>query len=202
MRQLFSFFAIAKMPIVIILSLAVGFLVGMEYKAYQIRSVLKETVKEMSAVFTDETHEIQQTQQQIIIERNIGDEIELATIKFKVNFVEEKQVLSSVLSSRYGRPAAAKEDAKFVVINMDITNVTNAGFTFFPGFRLIDNQNREFTTYEDIIWSVDNYLNVRELAPSIKENGVLVYEIPKDATSYNLVIGKAGTNEIYNVLLK
>lgn len=197
-QQTLSVLAITKMLIIIILSLVIGFLAGMEYKVYQIRSVLKETVKEISEVFTDETHEIQQTQQQTIIERNIGDEIELATIKFKVNSVEERQILSP----KYGRSAVANEDAKFVVINMDITNITNAGFTFFPGFWLIDNQDRTFTTYEDTIWSVDNYLNVRELAPSIKENGVLVYEIPKDATSYNLAVSKAGTNEIYSILLK
>ncbi len=135
----------------------------------------------------------------IIVEKKMKDEIELATIKLKINNVEEKQILGG----GFGTPAIAKENTKFVIINLDITNTTNSGFTFFPetGFILIDNKEREFTTYKDTIWKVDNYLNVRELAPDITENGVLVYEIPKDAENYSLMIAKGGTNEIYKISL-
>jgi len=135
-----------------------------------------------------------------IIEGGVNEEIVLTTIIFKINSVEEKQILST----RYGTPRVAEENTKFIVIDMSITNTTNSEFTFFPddGLRLIDNRERQFTTYADIIMSVDNYLNVRKLSPSIKETGVLVYKIPKDAESYSLIVGKAGTNEIYKVILK
>lgn len=135
------------------------------------------------------------------IEKKVGDEIELATIKFKVTSVEEKQVLAH---TTWGITATAKEGAKFVVIGMNITNITNKSFDFFPDniFRFIDNKGREFETYEGSIGAIDNYLNVRKLSPNIKESGFLIYELPKDATSYSLVVGKAGTNEVYKVLLE
>jgi hypothetical protein len=134
------------------------------------------------------------------IEKSMNSEVELATVRFKVTNVEEK----NRLSSQYGSPSVAKEGAKFVVITMSITNITKTGFTLFPddGFRLVDNKEREFTTYTDTIWAVDNHLNVRELAPDITERGVLVYEIPEDARSYSLITGKAGTDEMYRINLK
>lgn len=45
-----------------------------------------------------------------IIEKGIGDEVTLATLKFKINKVEEL----STLESQYGDIVSAKEDAKFV----------------------------------------------------------------------------------------
>lgn len=193
---------ILKISAVVIISLAVGFFVGMEYKAYQIRKALSDVFDKpnQQVIPTPEKSEQEKQDDYVFIEKNIEDIIELAIIKFKVNEVRETQTLTGGSF----RPAIAKENAKFVVIYLSITNTTDANFTFFPddGFRLVDNQERQFTTYGNTIGSVDNYLNVRELAPSITENGVLVYEIPKDATGYSLVIGKAGTNEIYKVILK
>jgi len=48
---------ILKISAVIIVSFGVGFLGGMEYKIYQIRSGLKESIKEISEVFTGETQQ-------------------------------------------------------------------------------------------------------------------------------------------------
>jgi len=50
--------------------------------------------------------------------------------------------------------------------------------------------------------NIDNYLDMRELSPSIAESGVLVYEIPNDSNSYGLLIDKDGSNERYRVGLK
>jgi len=190
---------ILKVLVAIIVSLSVGFFVGMEYKAYQVRRVLQEATKEISEVFTRESQQEEEVEQ-TIIEKNIGDENELATIKFKVNGVKERRTLSG----SFGTPAIAKENAKFIVIDLSITNITDANFTFFPddGFRLVDDRERQFTTYRETIGSVENYLNIRELAPSITERGFLVYEIPQDATGYGLVVMKGGTDEIYKVILK
>lgn len=149
---------------------------------------------------TPEKGEQEKQEDYVFIEKNIEDEIELATLKFKVNKVEEKQIISS----KYGTPAVAKEGAKFIVIDLELTNITNAPFYFsnYNGFVLIDNKERQFTEYEDVIGSIDNYLAQRKLSPDIAERGFFVYEIPKDAVSYSLVIGKAGTDEIYKVVLK
>lgn len=194
-----------KIILIILVSLGIGFFAGMEYKAYQVRSVFQDTANEISnslgnANSSENQLPNESEENTIYIDKSVGGEVVLATIKFKVNSSSEKQTLSG----SFGSPAIAKEGAKFVVIDMSVTNTTDAQFTFFPddGFRLIDDKGRQFTTYGDTIGKTQNYLNVRELSPSIAEIGVLVYEIPQDSTSYSLAVGKGGTSEIYRVKLK
>ena len=194
-----------KTTLIILISLGIGFFAGMEYKAYQVRSALQDVANEVSNTFSSPNEEgnklpDEKEEDFTYIDKTIGEEIVLATIKFKVNSSSEKQTLGG----SFGSPAIAKEGARFVVIEMNVVNITDAPFTFFPddGFRLIDNNGRQFTTYGDTIVKVENYLNVRELSPGIMETGVLVYEIPQDSSSYSLVVGKGGTSEIYRVKLK
>ena len=179
-----------------------GFFLGMEFKAYQIRSAIQQAfsgittssspVSESTAM--DEAKKDNMT----VIGKSIGDEITLATMNIKVNSAEEKQTISA----SYGSPKMAKEGTKFVVINMDVTNITNSKFTFSPDLLLVDNKAREYSTYSDSIGGIDNYLNYRDLSPSVKESGFMVYEVPTDSTSYDLVTAKAGTKELYKINLK
>lgn len=194
-----------KTIIIVLVSLGIGFFAGVEYKAYQVRSALQDAADEIFNTFnTADTSSNQLPDENedsiTYIDKSVGEEAVLATIKFKVNNSSEKQTLSG----GFGSPAIAKEGAKFVVIDLSITNTTNASFTFLPddGFRLIDDKDRQFTTYRNTIGKVDNYLNVRELSPGIAESGVLVYEIPQDSVSYSFAVGKGGTSEIYRVQLK
>lgn len=132
--------------------------------------------------------------------KGVGDEIVLATIKFKVNAVSERNTISS--SNPYNQPLNAREGAKFVVVDMSITNLTKANTTFpSDAFTLVDNQDRQFTPII-AIGHIDNYLDGRNLSPSISERGVIVYEIPTDATGYWFLVAKAGTSEAYKVILK
>lgn len=133
-----------------------------------------------------------------LIEKNIGDEIELNTFNFKITKVEE----TDTLTSEYGEDVSAKEGAKFVVVGMEVTNTTKSELTFPDDFILVDNEEREFNTYEDTYFAIDDYLNERDLAPSIKEKGYLVYEVPEDAISYYTFMGKAETKDIYKIVLK
>lgn len=194
---------ILKTLAIVIVCLAVGFSVGFFVgDESAVNRVNRLSEPSQQTIPTPEKQQEKQEAQDkyVFIEKSIGDEIELATIKFKVNKTKEKQTLSG----SFGTPAIAKENAKFVIIDLSITNITNSDFTFFPddGFKLVDNKERQFTSYDDTIGNIENYLNVRELAPSIKESGVIVYEIPKDATGYSLFTGKVGTKEIYKVKLK
>lgn len=133
-----------------------------------------------------------------IVQKAAGDAVEFATIKVKVNNVEESQTISS----EYSSPKVAKQGAKFIIVNLEVTNITNKTFTLNPDFIVVDNKNREFKTYSDSIGAIDDYLDYKELSPSIKETGNFVYELPADATSYSLVAAKAGTNELYIIKLK
>lgn len=131
--------------------------------------------------------------------KSVGDEIVLATIKFKINTVNERQTIST----NYGSSATAREGTKFVVVDMTITNLTKTGETFpVEVFQLTDNQDRNFETYKNTFTRIDNYLNLRQLPPSIPERGVVVYEIPIDAIGYSFTVAKAGTSEVYKIILK
>lgn len=132
------------------------------------------------------------------IVKGVGDEVVLAKIKFKVDKVQEQETINNRYNS-----INAKEGAKFVIVNLSITNLTKDGLSFPEEvFILIDNQDRKFKIYRDTIGNIDNYFNVRELSPGILEKGVVVYEIPADTISYSFVVRKAGTNELYRVVLK
>lgn len=183
--------------------LCIGFVLGMEYKAYQVRSAISEAFSETETEDLSTSEPVVEEAKKdatIIVEKAIGDEIILATGNITVNSSEEMNTLSST----YGSPKVAKEGTKFVVINMDVVNTTKSEFSFSPDnvFLLQDNQEREFRTYDDSIGSIGDYLNYRDLSPSVKENGSLVYEVPVDAASYQLVTSKAGTNELYIIKLK
>lgn len=187
--------------VVLLAVFVVGFFAGMEYKAYEIRTAISkvfsgDTTPTETQTVVEQAKEAKLT----TIEKKVGDELVMATGNLKVNSSEEKQTLSGT----YGSPKVAKEGTKFVVVSLDVMNTTKSAFTFFPDdvFKMVDNQGREFTTYNDSIGAVDNYLDVRELAPSVKETGFIVYEIPTDATGYGLITAKGGTKELYKIVLK
>lgn len=180
-----------------VIALVVGFVAGMEYKSYQIRSAFG-AIADAFDVETEEETPVDLAEVEVI-EKGVGESIELATIKFTVNSVEEAETLSR----EYAAPLVASEGAKFVVLNLSITNITNEAFTnTSDGFVITDEQGRSFTASSDANWVIDNALEYRELAPSITEKGDMVFEVPDDATSYGLVIGKDGTEEYYRVTLR
>ena len=166
-------------------------IVGINFDDF--KKISPDTLSEADAQNNDE--KVNQT----IIDKNIGDEIELATMKFKINSADEKP---SVKSS-YGSTKSASEGSKFIVINLTVTNNTKEGFDFdSDGIRLTDDQDRKFDPWDDTIGSIDNYLEMRELQPSIPQAGFMIYEVPIDANSYRMNIGKRGTNEVYSISLK
>lgn len=197
---------IPSKPVIILILVVVfglGFVSGMEYKAYQIRDAIGKAFSGNSTSTTTPTpvSVVEEAKKEaIVINKAIGDAIALATGTIKINKVEE----AKTLSSKYGTPKVATEGTKFIVVNLDVTNTTKSEFTFAPDdvFLLVDNQKREYRTYNDSIGAIDDYLNYKTLSPSIKETGNLVYEIPEDATSYSLVTSKSGTNELYMIKLK
>lgn len=135
-----------------------------------------------------------------IINKTVGDEVVLAMLKLKVNSVEEKSEINSinVLST-----TTIENGAKFVVINLEATNIANSAFALFPSdLIIVDNQNREFKGVYDTFESIDNPIVNRNLSPGVKETGYLVYTLPGDATSYKLTVSKTDTNDLYMIQLK
>lgn len=193
---------VQKTALIAVLALIVGFFIGMQYKAYQVRSALLDGLEEISDSFNPneelDTYDVNEEESQFI-PKVIGDEVQLATVMFKVNSAKE----SDVITSQYSSPKAAKEGAKFVIVDLDMTNTTKETFYHADdGFVLVDQLERAFEPYGDTVGNIDNYLAMRDLAPNITEKGLMVFEVPDDASSYSLNIGKAGTSEVYSVRLK
>ena len=175
--------------IIAVVLLGIGFFAGMEFKAYQIRKAFQTAFNPtQESNSTDTALEQAKKDNYIIIDKTIGDEITLTLGKIKVTSVRESQTLTS----KYGTPRTAKNEAKFVIVGLDVTNITNSSYSFpvDEAIGLSDSKGREFTTYSESIGSIDDYLNYRELAPSVTESGFVVYEIPLDSDSYSLITSK------------
>lgn len=185
-----------------IVLLAVGFFAGMEYKSYQVRSAFQSAFNVDKPSTTEGKTFTEQAKEENMVVHTLktGDEITLSALTLKVNKVDETQTISS----NYSTPKTAKEGTKFVVVELTVKNITNSEFMFFPddGLSINDAQGREFKSYSDAIGNVNNYLNSRELSPSVPETGVIVFELPIDATSYSLYTSKAGSKDAYKVILK
>lgn len=133
-----------------------------------------------------------------IVDIESGSEITLGTIKINIKDYYETQYIQSIYSDRH----YASEGAKFLVLNVDITNILSYSFDLYTeGIIILDEKNREFPDYEDTIGNIDNYMNVRSLSPGIRENGVIVFEVPTDSMDYYFLIGKEGTNELFKIHL-
>ena len=147
----------------------------------------------------EETTEETTTEKVGVIEKKVGDEIDMGIFKFIINGFEEKTSLKGIFGT-----TQAKEGTKFIVLNSTITNTTKEQFTFYPDdiFRIIDNQERQYTAFENSIGATEDYLVGRELNPSISEKGSLVYEVPQDADSYNLFSVEDANGNSVKVLLK
>ena len=175
----------------------VAFFLGMQYKAYQVRSAISDVFSDINLSIDEEYEEMEE--EKVLIEKGVGEVVELATINVQVNEVVETQNLDG---GGFGNPTVANAGAKFVVIDLNVTNTTSAPFSFWTdGLVVIDSQDRLFEA-TSAIGEVTNYLEARDLAPGIQENGKIVYQIPEDVETYSLHVFKGGTNEEYSIQLK
>ncbi len=140
----------------------------------------------------------QQSQAGSFIDKAMGDDVVLATLQFKVLDVKEQNAIKGT----FGTSVAPNPGAKFVVIKLEVTNLTNSNIYYPNDIPLVDGQGRQYANYDKTIGNIDNYLDVAVLAPSIPRQGFVVYEVPVSSTSYFLESGKTGTNDIYRVKLE
>lgn len=198
-----------KNTVLIIVGLVIfvgGFLIGQEYNRIQLRKKILELDNQIKTSFTtksgtdiiqeqkDKENELKNKE---IIEKQVGDEIELATIKFKVDSsTEDKMIQQS-----YGTPIVADEGAKFLFIQVTVTNTTKAPFYFNSSdLQLMDDKGTKYNPY-DKYYSADNKID-QDISPNIPKQGMMVYQIPNGVIKYSLLIGKAGTNIFYKIKIK
>lgn len=193
--------------VIVIVAFGVGFVAGMEYKAYEVRTMIVESLSsltqpDIASPFTPEPilGDVDLAgENSTVVEKNIGDEVDLATIKLKVTNVEEK----NTLTAEYSQPTVAKEGVMFIVIDIQVTNITNEPFQFNSnGLYIKDSRDRTYNEYAEVFMAIDDYIQYKDLAPGIMEQGKLVYEVPEDAESYSLNVFKGGTKEEYRISLR
>ena len=106
------------------------------------------------------------------------------------------------MTAKYYEPDVAQEGTKFVVLSVEIENITKSTLDFNNTINLYDSQEREYQPYSDAHWYFDETFTYTDLAPNIKTTGTFVYQVPTDAEKYYLAIAKSGTNEAYRMYVK
>ncbi|MEK9157025.1 MAG: DUF4352 domain-containing protein [Patescibacteria group bacterium] len=156
-----------------------------------------DTGSKVASVMTDSSPTSDDSKDSDVVTAHVGDAIDFSSFSMKVLSSRE----ATTISSRYGSAQTAKEGTKFVIFELQVTALTNTEFTFFPDqvLKLVDSQSRQFNTYDNTIGSIDNYLDVRTLSPSIPEKGVIVYEIPDTESAYALAGVNSVTGTVYMV---
>lgn len=160
-------------------------------------SVFKSFEENMNV---DEDNENGSLEDEETIKISIDDEFQLETINLKVNKIDKTKEL---VKTTYNSKTPAKKGSSFIVLDVDIKNITKEPFDFSPnGIILKDGENRLFDDYENSILEVDNYINMRKIGPGITENGVLVYEVPEDAENFSLLIRSGLDEALYEMKLQ
>lgn len=124
-----------------------------------------------------------------------GQTLELATVKMAITGCAE----TDKLTHKYLDPDVAAEGTKFVVLTVELENITKSTLDFSNDICLYDSQDREYQPYSDALLYFDETFTWAELAPNIKTTGTFVYHVPADAADYYLVTAKSGTNEAYRL---
>lgn len=189
--------------IALVVGLIGGFVIGQEYTKQKIVNSIEEAFSDKSSNDGQKAEESGEMAQEVKKMNNIsvaiGDTVELATFKYVVNDVEEK----NLIKSDYGQPHLATEGTKFVIVDLTVTNTTSETFEYDDSSPVLEDNNGDFyKTYSDTIGNIDNYMDWRELSPNIPETGVIVFQIPESIDSYQLLTAKANSNDIYRVELK
>lgn len=195
--------------IITVVALAAGFFGGQQYEIYKVKTAFNQAFSQRAnnnqtvpAASSPQT--MQNTpasnnaaaNQPNYIDKKIGDEISLETIKLKILGAKEQPNISS----SYGSSVTAAVGAKFVVVSMELTNLTSDNLTLPSNpFPLFDNKGRQFSEYNDTIGHIDNYLDMAQLAPSIAKQGVYVYEVPNDSAGLYLATASASTGTAYKI---
>ncbi len=187
----------------LVVGLIGGFFIGQEYTKQKIVNSIEEAFSDTSSTDGQKAEDSGEMAQEVKKMNNIsvaiGDTVELATFKYVVNDVEEK----NLIKSDYGQPHLATEGTKFVIVDLTVTNTTSETFEYDDNSPVLEDNNGDFyKTYSDTIGNIDNYMDWRELSPNIPETGVIVFQIPESIDSYQLLTAKANSNDIYRVELK
>lgn len=187
----------------ILISFLLGFYAGQEYFRYEFKKQIDKigfqtnTSGNSNTVIDEQKKINDELSKMKTIVKNVGDELELATIKLKINSSKEE----NMIPVSYGQPIVAGEGTKFVIVEATVTNITKASFYFSStDLVLTDDKGTQYKTF-DKSYEIDNYIN-GDISPNIPKEGGMVFQLPNTVTSYSFMIIKSGSNDLYKVKLK
>lgn len=178
--------------IVLLVGLVAGFLAGYQYKAYEVRRALSDAFSSAGAKDEEPVNAISNgSEASKVTVHSQGQEVEFATQKMKFN----RGYSETTLTASYGSPLVADQGTKFVVVDHTVTNTTNTPFTY-NNYILLDGEDKLYNP-TSAIGVVDNYMDVRELAPNVPETGLAIFKVPASTIKFKFGAAKGGTSELH-----
>ena len=176
--------------IITIVSLILGFFIGEEYTTSKFTNISSKSSTTKSKSTSEQNEEI--------IKKTIGEEIELASVKATIKSFEEIKSIQPY----WGEPVFPSQGAKFVKVNLTVINITDSEFNFSSNWASIVNQEgKKFTEHEDS-YEADDYIGYETLKPDIPVSGSIIFEVSESSDELFFVMSKSGTSEKYEVELK
>lgn len=141
------------------------------------------------------TAEVTELDEENYIDVPAGEELELATLKIRINGYRELDELKDDYSS-----VQAKDGTKYVQIDVTVENITKDPMSCDLNATAVDSKGRSFNESDDSIFYTSDHILYRELAPNIPETGTISFNVPVDAKGFYMPIAHAGTNQVYHLL--
>jgi len=100
-------------------------------------------------------------------------------------------VTNVTVTDRVGGEFGPTADQQFVVVRLNVTGVAGYVRLTSDAFRLVDARNRTYPTDDSAMLLVDDALALRNVRPGATVEGVVVFDVPADASERRLRIDPA-----------
>ncbi|MCM3584769.1 DUF4352 domain-containing protein [Mesobacillus maritimus] len=145
----------------------------------EVSSVEKEAPKEEAQEKVEEAPKEEAKE-----EYNVGQEVAVEKLTYKVNGIEETTSVSNILGEK-------TTEGKFVIVDLTIGNKDKeARFIDTEMFRILTDDGTEYSSNSEL----DMYVNedigffMAEINPNLTKTGKVVFELPADAEDYKLQV--------------
>lgn len=120
----------------------------------------------------------------------------LQTINFMVKSSEEKKYIRS--DNEFIDDISAPIGTKFIIVKCQAENITNGTLTFTnEDLPLLDSLDRQYYPMDESLYYFDDAQIIFELAPNIKTDFTLVYNVPDNSTDCYIAMANGGTSDLY-----
>ncbi|KOR80287.1 hypothetical protein AM232_18810 [Bacillus sp. FJAT-21352] len=172
-------FIFMALGIIIALSVIGSFMGGEEESS-------ETTVKEKDSTQTKDNKTDSSKETKVY---KIGDKVKVGKLAYKITNAESM----TEIKSNNEFIESAKTDGQFLVIDIEaFNNDKEARMVDSSMFKVKDNQGREFepTNDSDVMMVLEETMDLflQDINPGISKKGKLVFELPKDSSTYSIEV--------------